>query len=517
MLRSSPLFASLAFSALVAFALIASAEEAASPSTTESAPSHDEPLEVTLASALSATPAPAPPSTAPRLVKARLGAGSVGTTRLVLELDQDSEFLAVELMDRPGAEVRLLGTTTESLPATIEVNDGRVRRVTFSEGARDLVVRVEGVGPRLTCRAFALHDPSRVVIDLEEVEKSVAPVAKSSVETTKPTPRVALKPESKPATPVFSVAPSAKATADTKSPLANHFDSSGVTTDDGNRAASVEVAEPKFEEFLDWVNQFREHAEAIGPNTPEGEKVRHWRKLASLLQKRGLVDEAERTLDRALRSPEQDTTHAFTDSLRLAELRVEAGRGKDALAVARKLSPFGCSTDEKLRLASILALSGAPIAARAILEETMSRVPADKRPAAELLLARCLWDGGAVEKALHAVDALSSEERLPRDVEERASVLRADCLFALGRISDSRAEYERATRFDLGPEEAAWTRLQLGNVAHREGRLEDAKTMYREAATSWPNTFYATQAAWFLRTTERLEAISTKREDASRG
>ncbi len=549
---SSRILSTLTTSALAAFALIASAEEAASPATN--------PLSADLASTSPAAPVEppaaeaAPSATIPHLLGARLGSGRTGTTRLVLETDQPAEFLAVELADRAGVELRLLGTGANPPPAPIEVSDGRVRRVTFVTGPRDVLVRVESAGPRLKSRTFALHDPPRGVVDIELAQSPAVPAggaaagaSAASAEKTstgadseggakapskaKPAapdaPHASTPHHSTPktppapaASPTSSAAPASVSAAappalrDSSLSFARFVDPKGAPP---ATPAAASSDEPSFDDFLKWVDEFRENAEAIRPDTPEEEKVRRWRKLAALLHRRGLVEEAERTLSRALQSGAQDTVHAYGDSLRLAEMRLTVGRPKDASLVAAKLSSFGRSTEEKLRLARIHADCGSPMAARGILEEVLPRVSAGKKPGAQLLLARCFWDLGSSEKALAALDAIDRDAALSGEVEQGSTVLRADCYFALGRTAEAGAAYRRATAFELSPEESAWVRLQLGNLAHREGRLEDAKSMYREASTGWPDTFYASQAAWFLQAAERLDSIEARREEAGRG
>ena len=59
--------------------------------------------------------------------------------------------------------------------------------------------------------------------------------------------------------------------------------------------------------------------------------------------------------------------------------------------------------------------------------------------------------------------------------------------------------------------------LQLGNVARREGRIEDAKHHYQTTMSRWPDTFYASQASWFLRVVEELDAARQAEAGEDRG
>ncbi len=489
MRRSSRILTLVVPVAMAAVGVIAFASEARSP---KASPAESSPAKgmAAMAAATNALPTPAPGSPSPgaaRLARAKLGDGDAGVTRLVLELDRVAEHLTVELIDRPGIAVRVLDTAADPLPASITPGDGRVERISFVPEGSDLVVRIESV-QAIRCRSFALHDPPRIVLDFD--------AAGALADTSK-------------IAPVHSILDEGAAVAPEATDAAGETDHAGVEEHAG-------ADEPRFDELLNWIEEFRREAQAVNASDSPEEKAAHSRTLAHLLAERGLFDEADRTLTQALASG-VDTTHAYEDSLRLAEIRIRAGRSKDALPLARRLSPFGRSTEERLRLARILSDAGAPVAARAVLEEVMSRVPAEERSEARLLLARCLWDSGLAERSLGELETLSREPAIPHVVDGEATVLRADCLFALGRLAEARTQYERAARFGPGPEESAWIRLQLGHVAHREGRYDEALSLYKEALERWPDTFYATQAAWFLQTAERLGSAWAKKGGQGRG
>ncbi|HET9887078.1 MAG TPA: tetratricopeptide repeat protein [bacterium] len=386
------------------------------------------------------------------------------SSRLVIFLDQSVEFLVVELPDRPGVEVHLLGTSTSSLPAALAVNDGRIAKAELRASTRGAVLRIEGAGPKLRCSSFSLQDPARIVIDFDPD----APPA--------PTP-----------SPV---------------PASTTFDSPADSTNEN---------EPSFEDFLSWLNEFREHAEALHEEISDEDRGEHLRAISSLLASRGLFTEAERALSHALQL-KPDDSEAFADSLRLAELRVVSGHPQEALSIVQRLSFFGKTTEDRVRVAEVHANAGAPFVALGILEDVLPQLSAEKVAEAKMLRARCLWDCGAVEKSLRAIDDLLLADPLPKSIEESTHLLRADCLFTLGRFGEARRQYEEAADSHLDPEEAAWTQLQLGNLAHREGHVEAARQHYREASQSYPQTFYAAQAAWFLQTSQRLEDLTAKKE-----
>ncbi len=482
MQRSSRILTVVGAVALAAIGVIALASEARSPQPSP-APATPSVAMPALAAATSALPAPRPG--APRVQSARLAEGDEGTTRVVIELDQAVEHYSAEMKDRPGITVRLLGAVADPVPSPIQPMDGRVERITFAPDGADMVMRVES-SSAIRCRSFALHDPSRIVLDIDLPREHGSSAARSAALSHDGLPHPAEGPV---VTSPVSVSPD---------PVSGDSD------------------EPRFDDFLAWIEEFRREAHAVDASTSPEEKSTHWRALALLLAQRGLFDEADRTLTKALAAG-ADTSESYEDSLRLAEIRISAGHAQDAVAIARKLSPFGRSTEERIRLARVYADGGAPVAARAVLEELIPRVPAQARAETRLLLARCLWDSGAAARSLGELESLGREPGLARAVDVEATVLRADCLFALGRMDEARANYERAMRFDPGPEESAWIRLQLGHVAHRERRFEDAKTLYREASETWPDTFYATQAVWFLETADRLGTVWAKKEASGRG
>ena len=282
-----------------------------------------------------------------------------------------------------------------------------------------------------------------------------------------------------------------------------------------NEPSSIEPTsdeeESSFDDLLSWLKEFRELSQALHDDAPEQTRVQQLRQISFLLGDRGLYDEADRLLTRAVESSSADAEHAFSDSLRLAEYRMAAGRNEEALNIVQRLSIQDQSREEKIRVAVIQADAGAHFAALGILEDLMPSIPAQ----AKLLRIRCLWESGAAEKTLRAIHQLSLED-LPEPVAQSLVLLRADCLFTLGRLTEARDEYERAKRGERTAERAAWIRFQLGNIAHRQGRLNAARAFYCEAMESWPKTFYASQSEWFLRTTERIAKI-TDRSEVSRG
>jgi tetratricopeptide (TPR) repeat protein len=273
-------------------------------------------------------------------------------------------------------------------------------------------------------------------------------------------------------------------------------------------ASSGEALEPErsFDELILWLKEFRAHSQELHDDPSEEERVEHLRALSFLLADRTLFQEADRFLTSALEAESAPREESFGDSLQLAEFRMEAGRVKESLNIVQRLSIQDKSPEVRQRVAVLHARGGAHFAALGILEELMPRLPAEMK----LLRARCLWESGSLEEALRAADELSSEAGLSNDILQSLVLLRADCLYGLGRWKEAEEVYEKAKRSEVSPEKAAWIRFQLGNLAHREQRWRTARALYGEAAESWPRTFYGMQSEWFLRTTERIARLSTR-------
>ena len=266
----------------------------------------------------------------------------------------------------------------------------------------------------------------------------------------------------------------------------------------------TEVCEPTASQLLEWFQELRDHSSALHERLPEKQRVAHVREIAFLLQERGLSTRAEQALAFVVGSSAAGHGR-FADSLSLAELRAESGRSEDALAIAQRLSSEERAPEELLRMAALHADAEDPSGALRILEESLPDEFRERNVHAKLLVARCLWDCGAVERSLRAIDDLLDDADLPPGAADPLTLLRADCLFELGRFAEAREQYETAMQLDFAAERAAWIRLQLGNLAHREGEREAALQHYRQASESWPRTHYGLRAAWLLQTAERIE------------
>jgi tetratricopeptide (TPR) repeat protein len=134
-----------------------------------------------------------------------------------------------------------------------------------------------------------------------------------------------------------------------------------------------------------------------------------------------------------------------------------------------------------------------------------------------LVLARAQRKDGDPERARRTVRPLTTGTQTPESLLPEALLLHADCEFELGRSRDAERLYQRAASLTLSDEDASWAALQLGNLARRAGRQEEARRQWQSAAERYPDTFYAAQAAWFLRVSDAVEKLNQAQAEGSRG
>jgi tetratricopeptide (TPR) repeat protein len=461
------------------------------------------------AAAESAEPHPVPPAT---VVSARSGETPRGATRLVFETSRKVEYLTVELPEENGFEVHLMETDAGRLPEPLDVTDARIAGVAFRAGPSGVVARVAGRDERLQARAFRLENPPRVVVDVFTASTAAAAkapasqpaVAAKSAKIESPDLHEAIPaPESFGETLASSDAGHEGAEAD---PQVDETEDGGAAGDAHADSAEAVPAED-FEELLAWITGLKLDARALELSESEEERSRYRRQLGLLLAERGLVGEAKTLLENAVSSEGYDPATAFADSVLLAELHLESGDVDAASAIAEALSAGKRTAPERLQLARILIDCRFPDLARMHLEEAVPNLTGRPRVEAQLLLARAYWDRRDAAKAHDWVAKLTESKHTPPDLLGPALVLQADCLWAMERAKDAENLYRRALALTLTDEEASWATLQLGNLAHRAGRVTDAMDHYRRAKETWPETFYGAQAEWFLRVSERSEQV----------
>jgi tetratricopeptide (TPR) repeat protein len=465
------------------------------------------------AAAESAEPHPVPPA---RVLSARSGETPRGATRLVFETSRPVEYLIVELPEENGFEVHLMETDAGRLPEPLGVTDARVAGVAFRAGPSGVVARVAGRDERLQARAFRLENPSRVVVDVFTASTAAAARAPAAQ------PAVAAKsakiepPDLHEAIPAPEFGGEALASSDAGHGAGHggteadpHVDGPevGGTAGDARAEPADAVPAEDFEALLAWITGLKLDARALELSESEEERSRYRRQLGLLLAERGLVGEAKTLLENAVSSEGYDPATAFADSVLLAELHLESGDVDAASAIAEALSAGKRTAPERLQLARILIDCRFPDLARMHLEEAVPNLTGRPRVEAQLLLARAYWDRRDAAKAHDWVAKLTESKHTPPDLLGPALVLQADCLWAMERAKDAENLYRRALALTLTDEEASWATLQLGNLAHRAGRVTDAMDHYRRAKETWPETFYGAQAEWFLRVSERSEQV----------
>ena len=435
------------------------------------------------------------------VVKSRWGLARNGATRVVFQTDRAIDYLTVELAQAHGFEVHLMGTSTDGVPGPISVGNGVVDEVRFHAGPAGLVARIVGSGARLSAKSFTLENPHRVVVDVR-TQAQPDGAAGSSSKPKAAAPVASRKtPEKKPAKETPADPPPAE--PETKS--------------DPPDSARVTSSDEEFDELLSWVRGVKLEVEALVLSDTEEDRATYRRSLAFLLAERGVLREAEKALVAALSSEGHDRETAYADSIYLAELRLQLGDRDGASEVARGLRADAGTPGEQLRLARVLMRCRFSHLAQVLLESAAPELSGRQRDRADLFLAQCLWDQKDPERALATVERLTASSETPADLLPSAVLLHADCLWALGRTGESKDWYELASRQELTPEEASWTMLQLGNVARREGRVAEARAIYRDTSERWPDTFYGSQAGWFLKIAEETGKLQEAEVLKSRG
>jgi tetratricopeptide (TPR) repeat protein len=502
---------------------------------------------------------------APSIETTRTGRTPRGATRVVVQTDHPAEHLVVELPGGNGFDVHLLGTSPGRAPTEMVVRDGRVDRVVFRLEATGTVARVLSADSPVRVKSFRLDDPPRVVVDVypDDRERAPGPEAPSidpsaresrpasislsavrageASDATRPPvaePQLVRKPyRTVQPDPKGEVRVAAAPDDDEGGPASNPDD--GSPPDDEAEAAAAEEtgSEPTlfeisptpamaaesgegsgdFEDLILWIHALKTRVDALRSVDSEVDRAALRRELAFLLAQRGIYNEAEKALVSSLESPGRDEVTGFSDSLALAEIRLRLGKTDEASEVARSVDPRGRRPSEKHRLARILLECGQAATAVALLEPVVPGLPEPDRSRAHLLLARAKWDQGDPDATLRIVRRLTTTSKTPPDVLSSALILEADCLWVAGRMHDAESHYRRAAGLVLTPEEASWTGLQLGNLARRAGRDDEARRHYRTTHEKWPETFFGAQADWFLRMSEEFERLGGAEVVRNRG
>jgi len=462
---------------------------------------------------LAEAPEPIPVEPVAHLQTVRWGRTSSGATRVVFQLDRGVEFLTVELADDNGLEVHLLGAELGPAREPLRADGRIVSEIFVRPDTSGTIARIQSAGPRLSARSFKLTNPARVVVDVRASSTSSSPSRRVATTRDDDPNAAAVRALDAPA-PVQKTEHAERTGAPSES---GFIDGVAATRENPAPTASTDSVPGEFDEFLTWVQGIKFAVEALLASETETDRAKYRRTLAYRLAERGVLAEAARTLQGAVESEGRDKSTAPADSLYLAELRLSLGNREGASSIARALPTAAATPQQRVRVARILSKTGFPTLAEPLLEGAMPLLEAREQPEATLLLARCLWDQQKLADARKITTALTSARNTPPAVLASATVLHADCLWSLGMIGEAEDFYRRATGYRLDDHEASWTSLQLGNVARREGRIGDAISHYRETVEKWPESYYATQADWFLRVAEETERLRASDAARNRG
>lgn len=462
-----------------------------------------------------------------RVMKTRTGTTPKGASRVVFETDRAAEYLVVEREDGTGYDVHLLGTDPASLPEGTSITDPRIEGFTFRAGPNGLVAQVTRTGVPTKAKSFALSNPPRVVLDVYPDESARASdnapnLAKMATapapENADRAPQMLDAQPAPPATAKTELAMTSPAPAN-KEPLTSEGVSAPMAslfTDPDARGTIVRPESDRdFESLVAWIEVLRANVLALDSAPSEEDKSAYRRSLAYRLARRGLVTEAEQILTASLSSRGANPEVSHTDSIFVAELRMSRGDAKGAKDIAEALDPHRGTPLEKVRLANILLETGLSKYAAHLAKDARNGVDGVARARADLVVARAHWDEGQTKLALDVAKRLGRDPNVPEDVRVAGVILEADCLMSMGQWKSAQKRYAKAATMAPRAEEAAWVALQLGNLARREGKTDEAMQRYRETVERYPDTFYATQAEWFLRVAQKVEAL--REVEASRG
>ncbi len=497
------------------------------------------------------------PEAAAKIEKTRTGTTQRGATRIVFQTDSLIEYLAVEVAEGEGVDIHLLDTAPGNAPAEMTIRDSRVDRVQFRWEPSGTVARVIGSAGPLRVKTFRLENPTRLVVDVYAAPNETLPTTDvgpladdeltdsidlASIRTgSSPRPGVAepklvrktyrtVQPESKADVQIVSkTEPREEIDIDApevaKEEGFESLDDHPIEEVNLLQIARPGVTDPEvsppgdtdFDDLLLWVHALKTRVEALRLVENESQRASLRRDLGFLLSERGIFHEAEKALTAGLESDAYDPATSFTDSLYLAEIRLRIGMKDEASEIARTVNAIGRDPIDQLRLARILFQCDQTAQAIALLEPAIPAMPEPDFSEARLLLARAQWTLGEYDTTYRIAQSLTKSSSTPPAVVSSALILEADCLWTAGRLTDAEARYRRAAGLPLTEEEASWTGLQLGHLARRAGRQDEARRHYLATSEKWPDTFYGAQAAWFLRVGEEIGHMKAAEVVRNRG
>jgi tetratricopeptide (TPR) repeat protein len=466
-----------------------------------------------------------------RLVASRAGSTAAGTLRILFETDRPVDFLTVELPFENGFEVHLLNVEGSDLPATLRIQDSLVSTVSFRPTPTGIVAKILGSSTRLSAKCFPLERPNRVVVDVivapEDDVEPPGPDDPPRFGISMADPAVAAKGAASDEAADDDRAPAEidalvlGEEVDNPSPSVGGADSTvssfGRPGSSYARAGRDRALDPRFKDVSAWLEGLAAAVDALGFSETEEDRVRHRRHLAYLLEQRSILNEAESTLQSAIDTPYRDTATAVADSVKLAEIRVRLSRFDRAGDLAREVDAARATDDERVRLAQVMLAAGNPEGARSLVYGLAYQDNTAVGARATLVLARSHWDLGEIREARDRIRSITSHGELDADIAADVLLLHADCEFALKRSLEAQALYARASSLALTNAQAAWIGLQLGNLARQDGRYAEARAHWRRTMERWPDTYYASQAAWLLRFEERMHELSQLERRTDRG
>ncbi len=85
----------------------------------------------------------------------------------------------------------------------------------------------------------------------------------------------------------------------------------------------------------------------------------------------------------------------------------------------------------------------------------------------------------------------------------------------MGRYEEALPHLDLGAKLDLDPEDKAWLQLRKATCLRRLGKLKQAQQVAQDLRLTWPDSHWATEAAWLIRSIKWLEKFNLNRPDVT--
>lgn len=88
-------------------------------------------------------------------------------------------------------------------------------------------------------------------------------------------------------------------------------------------------------------------------------------------------------------------------------------------------------------------------------------------------------------------------------------------LVDMGRYEEALPHLEIGAKLDLDPEDQAWLQLRKAICLRRLGKLKQAQQVAQNLRLTWPDSHWASEAAWLIKSVKWLEKFNVNRPDVT--